>query len=235
MKINLSGCNINEGHFYIPRKSSLIPSDAWGGSNQSKSATPVNWEFVGTGEKVMTDIASNKRIPRNARGQCKRFFARHSLKAGDQIEVVAISERTFQVRPFSEISEGEANLIPQDVGNLIPNRSEVVIQRIVRDSAVTAKVKRLYNYKCQVCGISISLNNGPYAEGAHIRPLGSPHNGPDVIGNVLCLCPNHHVMFDGGSLKINDDLTFVDAEGCLKVHPEHKIDVSHLIYQRNNV
>lgn len=32
----------------------------------------------------------------------------------------------------------------------------------------------------------------------HIQPLGIPYNGPDVIGNILCLCPNHHAELDYG-------------------------------------
>ena len=32
----------------------------------------------------------------------------------------------------------------------------------------------------------------------HIQPLGQPHNGPDVIGNIICVCPNHHAELDYG-------------------------------------
>ena len=28
------------------------------------------------------------------------------------------------------------------------------------------------------------------------RDSGSPHHGPDVLENMLCLCPNHHEQFD---------------------------------------
>jgi hypothetical protein len=38
-------------------------------------------------------------------------------------------------------------------------------------------------------------------EAAHIRPLGAPHNGPDTLDNTLCLCPNHHVLFDHGGTR----------------------------------
>jgi len=44
---------------------------------------------------------------------------------------------------------------------------------------------------------------GPYAEAAHIRALGLPHNGPDVLENLLCLCPNDHVRFDAGAIYID--------------------------------
>ena len=28
-----------------------------------------------------------------------------------------------------------------------------------------------------------------------------PHNGPDTSDNMLCLCPNHHVLFDHGGVR----------------------------------
>ncbi|WP_211352812.1 YDG/SRA domain-containing protein [Altererythrobacter ishigakiensis] len=77
-------------------------------------------------------------------------------------------------------------------------RSTTTIQRIVRDTAMSRRVKEWHEYACQVCGITLNCVGGSYAEGAHIRPLGKPHNGPDTEDNLLCLCPNHHVLFDAG-------------------------------------
>src|SRR5690606_19162445 len=79
----------------------------------------------------------------------------------------------------------------------VPERIETKIQRIIRDTALSKKVKALHNYKCQLCGTTIELPNGQrYAEAHHIKPLGSPHDGPDIMGNLICLCPNHHAMLD---------------------------------------
>jgi putative restriction endonuclease len=63
--------------------------------------------------------------------------------------------------------------------------------------------------------------------------LGRPHDGPDTTDNVLCLCPNHHVLFDLGSFAIADDQTLIDAPGKLRSVPKHKIDVQHLQYHRS--
>lgn len=111
-------------------------------------------------------------------------------------------------------------------------RRHAVIERIVRDTAVTAEVKRLHECRCQVCGLRLETPDGPYAEGAHVRPLGSPHDGPDVPANVLCLCPNHHVLFDSGAFTIRDDLTLVGLDGLLRVAAGHAIDPIHLRYHR---
>lgn len=111
-------------------------------------------------------------------------------------------------------------------------RQDVEYARIVRDTEVSMAVKRLHDFRCQVCGIRLETPAGPYAECAHIRPLGSPHNGPDVIGNVLCLCPNHHVLFDNGAFTIRDDLVLEGIEGMLRDDVEHRIDCETLAYHR---
>jgi hypothetical protein len=88
-------------------------------------------------------------------------------------------------------------------------RRRSIINRISRDTAVAQAVKRMYRHRCQVCGLLLETPEGPYAEAAHIHPLGSPHDGPDVPENVLCLCPTHHVLFDAGVFSVRDDLTFL--------------------------
>jgi len=80
-----------------------------------------------------------------------------------------------------------------------PNRVTTTICRPLRDTKLSLRVKSMHNYECQICGSTIKLPNGfRYAEGHHIQPLGAPHNGPDVLENILCLCPNHHAELDFG-------------------------------------
>jgi len=55
-------------------------------------------------------------------------------------------------------------------------------------------------------GIRLVGLAGPYAKAAQIRPLGAPHDGPDVSENILCLCPNHRVLFDHGGAAVGADL-----------------------------
>ena len=111
-------------------------------------------------------------------------------------------------------------------------RKEVTTLRIVRDTAVTRRVKALYDYRCQVCGTRLDGAAGPYAEAAHIRPLGAPHHGPDILANVLCLCPNHHVLFDLSAFGIADSGQLLGLPGKLDVHKQHPIGVEFLAYHR---
>lgn len=114
-----------------------------------------------------------------------------------------------------------------------PKRKETTVLRIIRDTVISRKVKLLYNYECQVCGQAIATKSGRYAEGAHIKPLGKPHNGEDNMDNLLCLCPNHHVMFDKGMFSINDAFQLIgDENSKLILHKEHLLNNKNLQYHR---
>ncbi|GAA5189969.1 YDG/SRA domain-containing protein [Ferrimonas gelatinilytica] len=114
-----------------------------------------------------------------------------------------------------------------------PERREGTVMRIVRDTEISLEIKRLYKNHCQVCCIAIPTKTGSYSEGAHIRPLGRPHNGDDSKDNLLCLCPNHHVMLDRGSFSIDDDFSLLGPiSGKLRVNPHHDINEDNLKYHR---
>ena len=115
------------------------------------------------------------------------------------------------------------------------DRSKTTVNRLKRNVKLSEKIKELYNHKCQVCGVSLPSPIGPIAIGAHIKPLGQPHNGPDRIENMLCLCPNHHSQFDQYSFYIDpDSLEIIGLDELrnkeLDVVNGHKLDrqfVSH--------
>jgi putative restriction endonuclease len=112
-------------------------------------------------------------------------------------------------------------------------RQSGTILRIVRDSKLATTIKELYEHKCQICNEAIPIKDGFYAEGAHIRPLGRPHDGDDSLANLLCLCPNHHVMLDKGSIIINEDFSITGAYvGKLNINKMHKIDNENIVYHR---
>ncbi|WP_317162609.1 YDG/SRA domain-containing protein [Myroides albus] len=120
--------------------------------------------------------------------------------------------------------------------NLVSERKQTTILRIVRDSAVSRQVKELYNHECQVCGTILEIESIRYAEGAHIKPLGRPHNGEDRLDNILCLCPNDHILFDRGAFTISDtfDLIGDKVDGKLKVSSKHPISTKNLKYHRES-
>jgi len=119
------------------------------------------------------------------------------------------------VRPVSQIE-----LV--DNGSDIPPRVLINVYRVLRDTEIARRLKGLYGNRCQMCGERIQLPDGFYSEAHHIKPLGRPHNGPDVAENILVLCPNHHVVCDHGTLH----LTVQD----FKIAPQHHIAQEFIDY-----
>ena len=109
---------------------------------------------------------------------------------------------------------------------------------LVRNNLIVKEVKKLYNDKCQVCRQTLNTPLGSISEAAHIQGLGSPHYGPDEIGNILCLCPNHHKLLDNSGIFINVNLEVIETLTGNKIsdlllNSEHKIQDNCIAYQRN--
>jgi len=113
-----------------------------------------------------------------------------------------------------------------------PGRRLTTTQRIIRNTAEAVRVKELYGHRCQMCGLRLETPGGPYAEGAHIKPLGAPHHGPDVLGNLLCVCANCHVLFDSGAIRIAADMSLIGRRGQLRMVRAHRIRDEYLLHHR---
>jgi putative restriction endonuclease len=113
-------------------------------------------------------------------------------------------------------------------GKETPLKRRFTVTRILRSTAVGEWVKGLHDFTCQICGTRLVTMAGAYAEACHIKPLGRPHNGPDTPENILCLCPNCHVLFDELALWINDDLSIEGRDTFLRIDPKHPISLEVL-------
>lgn len=114
-----------------------------------------------------------------------------------------------------------------------PERRSYELNSIVRDQGLSKTIKEMYNYKCQVCGTRLEAGETWYAEAAHIRPLGGPHNGLDTIENMLCLCPNHHKLFDMGGFYIEDNYEIPGLGRVLYVTENHHVDIESIRYHQD--
>jgi putative restriction endonuclease len=151
-------------------------------------------------------------------------------RAGFRIWRYRLTQLTEQL---DDENDGKSEVEVPEAPSEAPRR-ETKVLRIVTDTRQARRIKELYDYRCQMCGVRLEGLAGPYAEAAHIRPLGAPHNGPDTPDNILCLCPNHHVLFDHSGITIDEDLSLVGAEGRLMVHPQHQFNEEHLRYRREH-
>lgn len=146
-------------------------------------------------------------------------------KSGFRIWRFRLAKIPDKIVPGQSVAE-------EPTGYAAPDRREARVSRIVRDTVQSKKIKALYKHECQMCGTRLECPAGPYSEAAHIRPLGAPHNGPDTEDNLLCLCPNHHVLFDNGAVSIAGDLSLIGSPGNLTVHRDHDINEEYLTYHR---
>jgi 5-methylcytosine-specific restriction endonuclease McrA len=106
--------------------------------------------------------------------------------------------------------------------------ARVTITRVVRDTAMTKRLKALHQFRCQLCGSTIPMKDGrSYAEAHHVIPLGEPHRGPDVASNIVVVCPNHHAMLDLGSIRLERQ--------CLSEANGHHVDQVSIDYHNNNI
>jgi len=104
-----------------------------------------------------------------------------------------------------------------------PRRRFTETYRILRDTALARTLKEIHDDCCQVCGETLELRDGArYSEAHHIKPLGRPHYGPDIEGNILVLCPNHHALCDLRAIEL-------DLKG-LSLHRDHKVEERFIDY-----
>lgn len=126
-----------------------------------------------------------------------------------------------------------ALIIPHDEDGP-PEKGIKVTSRFARNTKKTQEIRKLYRDKCQVCGAVINVPGGRrYSEVHHLRPL--KENGDDSYGNMLVLCPNHHVEFDYSVIGISEDgSTIVDWRGReigkITTASGHMIDAKNIMH-----
>lgn len=101
------------------------------------------------------------------------------VETKNQLSELSITENTFE------------NLLLTDDGATIVQENHFVKVRKL-DRNVCLNLKKLYNYRCQICGklISAPYGNKPVIDAHHIdfftKSLNNNYN------NIMILCPNHH-------------------------------------------
>lgn len=145
--------------------------------------------------------------------------------------------RGFVVYRFllTALEETPVGSEPEPSKQALPVRTASLVSHYQRKASLARRVKQIYEYKCQICGTELMTSGGPIAEAAHILALGL--GGPDELSNLLCLCPNHHSLFDGGGIWIDDGYGVRNFSGRLVgqliVDDRHLIEVSLLRQHRD--
>lgn len=152
-------------------------------------------------------------------------------------------ERASTEELFKEASK--ANKDTEDIKHAVDikkpeptERIEITTTRIIRDTRIVKQLKQIHADRCQVCGKSIILRSRHYSEGHHLQPLGGEHQGPDIPGNIIIVCPNHHAEMDYGVIAVNPETLGVEHYNTkdeyhgqkLRIHKAHPLEKMYLEY-----
>lgn len=110
------------------------------------------------------------------------------------------------------VSEGEIEVYFNDESAKLKESVRTVIERSYSRQKINM-LKRLYSYRCQICGQNVGENYGvDIAEVHHIRYFSeSVDNSSD---NLLVLCPNHHRLIHKLNPKFDyEKLEYVYSNG----------------------
>lgn len=112
-----------------------------------------------------------------------------------------------------------------------PKRISVEITRVVRDTAKTRRLKKLHEYRCQICNQRIEISSTKfYAEVHHVRPLGGKHKGLDKESNMIVVCPSHHAYFDFGVPRFLSAQRVKIGKEIFELSNRHGLDKDNLDY-----
>jgi 5-methylcytosine-specific restriction enzyme A len=143
------------------------------------------------------------------------------IRISERSQVQSISQSAKKVLEKQKVYDSKIAVKPQ--GKHDVRRNLIQIERIVRDTKVSLWVKYIHEYKCQICGTTLKLDDNLfYAEAHHIKPLGNSHNGSDVVENIICVCPNHHALLDLGAIYIE--------QSQLRHIEGHEINLEYIAY-----
>ncbi|KJY23753.1 hypothetical protein VR44_37390 [Streptomyces katrae] len=154
-------------------------------------------------------------------------------RAGEPIEIcqfilVRCPEAEQEV---TVVERAASELVLFDDEEKFPEKRTSQVKRLVRDTAAAHRIKDLYDGQCQTCGIRlVGANCKPYSQGAHLKPLAEPHNGPDVERNILSLCPNCHVRLDLGAISIGEDWSVIERVA----HTEPRTTLPRLLIKKGH-
>ena len=168
--------------------------------------------------KNLIDLIESEEICRLL-GVSERFTLAHAATFADLyirggcLKRLTEPTGTSLIRAIRRESSSNAEILEAGLDWVDREKADGPVERCIverneqrRDRWKAASLKRHYENECQFCGTRLQVGDSHfYAEAAHILAIGAPHNGPDVIANMLVLCPNHHIQFDRGILRLVQD------------------------------
>jgi hypothetical protein len=111
----------------------------------------------------------------------------------------------LEINPYDKEYPNKSNIDDENVSLKI--RERLSTSRWERDANFRNKVLESYGNQCAVC----RCDEPNLLQAAHICSVAL--GGGDDVRNGICLCANHHLMFDCGLIEIdfdNSELSYID-------------------------
>lgn len=171
------------------------------------------------------------------------YFAdrwREDLDLVDEDEAESAGEPADQRGEFDVVPD--VSLSGDDFAGPV-GRYRTLVDLVDRDPESVARLRELYDDRCQLCGLRLADADGTgYAEVHYVRPLAPPHDGTDEPSNMLVVCPNHHADLDNGIVRIDPETGTIEHpfdsdidETSIDVEPEHALSEDRLRYHNENI
>jgi len=160
---------------------------------------------------------------------CETCEKRRGSKIRDRIlKILSLKQIEYEINtdvektPTEKLLDIHYSVASSDEEEVLRTRREISV--LNRNQNIVNALKRHYGNKCQLCNTRIKIGNDKfYSEVHHLKPLGMPHNGPDIIENMIVVCPNCHVELDYQS-------QLIDANNLNCISP-HFVSTDFINYQ----
>ncbi len=136
----------------------------------------------------------NKKKQLSVPKETREYIAIYSTAFSDvfMLDCITSYEITEAKEAIKNLTENEIEHIMnmQDNDSSLYEKEKIVKIRKL-DKTIGDNLKRVYQYKCQICGLYIGeAYNANVIHTHHIEPFSlSLNNNPD---NIMVICPNHH-------------------------------------------
>ena len=135
------------------------------------------------------------------------------LSTTDELNVLHISDEDRDIIAIDLTENDFESFINQsDSSATRVKRQREVLERVC-NTEIPERLKRLYSYRCQVCGLGAEDTHGyKIVEAHHIIPFSESLNNDS--NNIIILCPNHHRLFHRANPIFNtESKSFVFQNG----------------------
>ena len=135
----------------------------------------------------------------------------------DEEQVIKETKAVYDVNRDVELADilQKINAFNKSYENAQPRKRITISEQIARPNVISDYVKKLQNYKCQICFDEGFLKNSgkQYAEAHHIVELHNLVPGSYCSDNIIVVCPTCHRKLHYAKVEyFSDDSLFVKVE-----------------------